>query len=165
MSASRNIGLAVAGCLFGTLATTAYPATPCSEAADPGDPGIAILRCGSVIVAAETTSIHSPASSMSSHQGTIQLDDGAIAVSAESLVSQFSTLTPDAVVTGSGGDWVIVAESGHTRAAVWRGTVVVRLRRDGSQTVLRPGDAKPTEVESSRSERLAQALKRAKTRS
>jgi hypothetical protein len=145
------------------MVTAAHAATPCSEAADPEDASVAILRCGAVVVAAEASAVHSPASSMSSHQGTIQLDSGAIAVSADSPSAQFSVLTPDAVVSGGDGEWLIVAEPGRTRAVVWRGTAVSRMRSDGSQKVLRAGDAKPDEVDSSRSERLAQALKRAKT--
>ena len=162
MTVSRNMGLAIAGCFFGMMATGAHPATPCSEAADPADAGVAILRCGAVVVAAEASAVHSSASSMSSHLGTIQLDSGAIAVSADSAIAQFSVLTPDAVVSGGDGEWIIVAEPGRTRAFVWRGTVVLRQRIDGSQKVLRPGDAAPDELGSSRSERLAQALKRAK---
>jgi hypothetical protein len=162
MTASRNMGRVVAGCFLGLTATAAHAATPCSEAADPQDNGVAILRCGTVVVAAEASAVHSPASSMSSHSGTIQLDDGAIAVSADSRSALFSVLTPDAVVSGGDGDWFIVAEPGRTRAVVWRGTAVSRLRSDGSQKVLRPGDAAESEVDSSRGERLAQALKRAK---
>jgi predicted dehydrogenase len=162
MTASRKASWAVAGYLLGLMVTAAHAATPCSEVADPEDASIAILRCGSVVVAAEASAVHSPASSMSSHQGTIQLDNGAIAVSADSPIAQFSVLTPDAVVSGGDGEWLIVAEPGRTRALVWRGTAVSRMRSDGSQKVLRPGDAKPDDVDSSRSERLAQALKRAK---
>jgi hypothetical protein len=163
MTLSRITGLALACCFFALTGTASHASTPCSEAADPEDAGISILRCGAVVVAAEATAVHSPASTISSHQGTIQLDAGAIAVSADSLTAQFSVLTPDAVVSGGDGEWIIVAEPGRTRAAVWRGTVVARLRKDGSQKVLRPGDAEPTEVDSSRGERLALALRRAKT--
>ncbi len=162
MIANRNAGWAIAGCFLGLTATSSYGATPCSEAADPQDDGIAIMRCGDVVVVAEASAVHSPAASMSSHVGKIQLDNGAIAVSAESPSAQFSVLTPDAVVSGGAGEWLIVAEPGRTRAVVWRGTAVSRLRSDGSQKVLKAGDAAPDEVESSRSERLAQALKRAK---
>jgi hypothetical protein len=163
MSASGITRWAIAGYFFGLVATASHASTPCSEAADPEDLDIAILRCGTVVVAAEATAVHSSASSMSSHQGTIQLDAGAIAISADSPLAQFSTLTPDAVVTGSNGEWIIVTEIGRTRAAVWRGTVVARLRIDGSQKVLRPGDAEPNKIDSSRSERLAAALRRAKS--
>lgn len=163
MTASRMTRWVAAGCFVSLFATASEASTLCSETADPQDTGISILRCGAVIVAAETTAVRSPASSMSAHQGTIQLDAGAIAVSADSASAQFSALTPDAVVSGSNGEWIIVAESGRTRAVVWRGTIVTRLRNDGSQKVLRPGDAEPNEVESSRSERLALALRRAKS--
>ena len=163
MIASRITAWAVAACFFCLSATASHASTPCSEAADPEDAGIAILRCGTVVVAAEATAVHSSASSMSSHQGVIQLDAGAIAVSADSLMAQFSALTPDAVVSGGDGEWIIVAESGRTRAAVWRGTIVERRRSDGSQKVLRAGDGEPSEVDSSRSERLALALRRAKS--
>jgi hypothetical protein len=162
MAARRTTGRAVAGSFLGLMATSSYAGTPCSEAADPEDAGVSILRCGAVVVAAEASAVHSPASSMSSHQSTIQLDNGAIAISADSPIAQFSVLTPDAVVSGGDAEWLIVADQGRTRAVVWRGTAVSRLRSDGSQTVLRPGDAKRSEIDSPRSERLAQALKRAK---
>jgi hypothetical protein len=163
MTASRIMGWAAAGCFLGLVTTASQAGEPCSETADLQDAGISILRCGSVIVAAEATAVRSPASTMSSHQGSIQLDAGAIAVSAESSAAQFSALTPDAVVSGRDGEWIIVAEAGRTRAAVLRGTVISRLRIDGSQKILRPGDAGADALDRSRSDRLALALHRART--
>lgn len=162
MMASRVAGSIVAGCLFGLAAAVTHAAEPCREAADPQDAGVMILHCGSVLIAAEATAVRSPASSMSSHQGAIQIDSGAMAVSANSSTAQFSALTPDAVISGRDGEWIIIAEAGRTHVAVRRGTVVSRLRTDGSQKVMQAGDAELNATDSPRSERLAEALRRAR---
>jgi hypothetical protein len=147
-------------CFAALLAAGSRADVLCSEAADPDDAGIVLLRCPGVVIAAEASAVRSPASLMSAHPRTIQLDDGVIAISAGSSAPPFATLTPDAVVIGLDGEWAVVAELGRTRAVVRRGTATVRLRADHTDKGLPPGDAEPDAADRKRMDRLSQALER-----
>ena len=157
MATGRKTGSALAGLLM-TAASHAYAS--CSEAADPDDAGVVILRCEGVVIAAEATAVRSPVTLMSSHPHAIQLDAGAIAVSSNASASRFTALTPDAVASALDGEWAVLAEAGGTRASSWRGSVSVRQRMDGTERVFRAEAAESDALDPGRAERLRRALQR-----
>ena len=144
---------------FGGPAVTAQSeAAACSEAPDAEDMGILTLRCAGVVIAAEAGAVRSPAALMSSHPHVLQLDAGAIAISARRSTAPFVALTPDSVFSAREAEWAIFADSGRTSAVVWSGTVTAQWRMDGSVRVLDAGYA--DRPDSERMERLHRALQR-----
>ncbi len=162
MFVSRRAGFAALYCFAALMTIVSNASALCTEAGDPDDPGVVILRCAGVVIAAEATAVRSPVLAMSAHPHTIQLDAGAIAISSDASAPIFTALTPDAVLWAREAEWFVVADSGRTQAAVRRGTITARLRLDGSEKVLRADDAELGALEPKRTERLSQALQRSK---
>ncbi len=149
------------------LAASALAQTNCSEATDPMDAGVEVIRCADgVVIVAESSALRSSAAQLAAHPGVIQLDAGAlvVALTVSGEPIPFRVLTPDAVISASEGQWAVVAEAGRTDAATWRGDVIVRRRVDDLAITLKPGEPTLAAFRADRIERLREAMLRALTR-
>lgn len=160
MLAKPTISCATLWLLVVSSATAAEAASACDEALAPTDPGVMVVRCESVVVAAEIDAARSSARLMADHRDVIQLDAGAFAVSVKAHQRPFRTLTPDAVIASQSGEWAVSVLGGVTHVTVWRGDVSLRRRMDGSESLLRAGQSDETPADPARMERLRAVLQK-----
>lgn len=133
-----------------------------SEARDAADEAVCVLRRAGIVIVAEADAVRSPARLMSAHPQTIQLDEGALAVSTGNSDGPFAVLTRDAVYSAQQADWGLCSEGGRTSAVVWSGIVIAELRLDGAQRALGAGYTDVGDADNERMERLSNALQRSR---